>query len=230
MDNIDAQCKDKGYYQSSDHIPYHIFRSYMIPMIAERLKDDVQHVIYRISECEPRLVMGISSSKKGEEGAPVVDATDEQQAAAAKIQQVARAKLAREEMASKKILKMIAETSFDIDKDFVLVPLDDALEKQLHDKFISYATMIEQVIGRQKFVDMCVENDILSQTFTKKTAHIIFSTVLSKVKAPNALQEAKYSVLRNKYLQYPAFRRLALPLVAQAKGLDYETCVHYFVD
>lgn len=231
LDILDAECQRDAIYE--EFIPYPVFRNIMIPRIAEKSGDTVSHILYRITQCEERVVFHMGSlCNKSDNTArlmPVDDASDEQKRAAGVIGRYARGKIAREEMQSMKDIKKASE-GYNPEKDFQAVTDDKDLEDKMERKYLEYASKVEGVIGMEGTLTMLRECDIISSKFTVALAKRNFKVVMAKTKAANAPHDIKICLVSNKYLRYTAFRSMYLPIVAELKGLSTEDLIHYFVD
>lgn len=230
VDIIDKECQNDKLYSDSTHIPYQVFRTVIIPKIANKTKDTVAHILYRISQCEERVVHRYGSLCDGKDESAREIPNDDQIRAANIITRCAKAKLARNEVASRRDLNAVSEEGYNPETDFIPATDDTSLEGLVQEKYMKYASKIEGTISLGKILELLQENDVFSAKFTRESATKLFKIVKVKTQAANAPFDIKKCLVSNKYLRYVAFRSIFLPMVAEAKGMALHDLLHYFTD
>ena len=120
-----------------------------------------------------------------------------------------------------------ATKEVDPDKDFDKPKEDDDNERlavEVFDKFAVHGGM-----DSRSFTKLCRDADILDRKFTATDADLLFQKTKAKASAPGA---GSYSsgVVHGKRVSYSVFRAVAVPLVAEKKGVKVEGIIQMIAD
>mmetsp|Transcript_22656 Transcript_22656/g.33122 ORF Transcript_22656/g.33122 Transcript_22656/m.33122 type:complete len:320 (+) Transcript_22656:72-1031(+) len=221
--DIDKVCVQEGRY--STEINYFVFRQYILPMIAEKKKTSVQHLIYKISQCDHKPEGELAVEVE----VPAAVPDDLQNTAALKLQRVHRSKEAMKDAKTMREIKLIKDNEFDSSDGYAELTDNTTLEDALVKLYDEYTYRSDGTLTKDRYLKMLKERDIYSRKFTAKDARIVYKKTVAKALSRNAPDILHNSVFLNKHIRYQAFRRITIPLIANMKQLTVEECIDYFV-
>lgn len=222
-------------------VNYNILRFYMLPLIAEKKNTTVEKLVNKLAKCEgPTLnnatatdavrfhddqstYTGTHTNVSHTPAATTNgnEEEDEKLKAIKKIQNASRAKVAKVELERK--IELAKETNNES------IAIDAPKEGEHEDKckivFNMFCSSTNGEMDSKTFIKLCKDTKLISKTFTAGDADLVFQK--AKVRASGPATTGSYSsgVIHGKRVNYEVFRAIAVPCIAEKKGVSTDDVV-----
>jgi len=157
---------------------------------------------------------------KGED----IEVTDAHHSAALKVQNIHRKKEAKRRVDTMREIKKDAEN---VDPDSFDKPGNSESENALKQVFLKFCPTGE--MDSKTFIKLLRDATVINRKFTATDGDLIFQKTKAKASAPSA---GSYSsgVVHGKRVNFDVFRAVAIPLIAEKKGMNVSALVEHIAD
>jgi hypothetical protein len=235
-----VHAEDDADPKSGKFVNYQSFRFELLPVVADKKGMAVEDLVRKLSRvdvehthkaCVPSKYGLLRADSQAAAQLSLLMGEDEEDnaalqvkwEAAVKLQRLERIRIARRRRRDLAEVKQSSEM-LDPQRDFH-PPIDESTgsEQQLQQLFAANSKHKE--MSMCMFLAFCKDQGVLCRTFTRMDARLVFDK--SKAMALSPLSGASYNaqVFFDKRISYMVFREIALPCLAQHKGVSLEELI-----